>query len=72
MVDSTNNALNVGNTQNTWLTKLEIIDISYSELKQNTSKIKLLFMQQLKDATISEPKVENINGIEYIVTEITI
>jgi hypothetical protein len=73
-VDYINNVINIGDTENTWVAQLGIIQSSFQQLKQNKSQISSYAGQFLGDdeAMISAATIEKISGVEYILLECNI
>lgn len=69
-----NDSLSIGDTSSTWNANFCIVKASYQKLKQNKSYIVSYFNEYISsyNGTVSEPKVEVIDGVEYMLVEISV
>lgn len=67
-----NDVLSIMNAKGTWMASMQIVKGSYQTIKQNKTSIRENLMQQLAahNTTVSEAKVENIGGVEYLIFEV--
>lgn len=63
----------VTNMDDTWVIQMGVEEQSYQEIKQKRNSFKSLVMEQLAtyNPTVSDAKIETINGVEYMFVEIT-
>ena len=69
-VDYINDAINIGDTDSTWVAQLGIGDFSYKEMKQKRNYISTMVAQQYSGVTVSNVTVEKIDGVEYLLVEV--
>lgn len=73
-MDTTNDAINIGDALSTWMAQLSIQKLPFQQLKQNKSYLSSYFSEYLSsyNATVSNATVENIDGIEFVIMEIEV
>lgn len=73
-VDTATNNLSITNQEDSWVVSIQIIEGSYQNIKQKKATLKSAFLQQqssLSNPEVSDAKVETINGVEYILLEVS-
>lgn len=72
-VDTTSNSMMLGNEDDTWIVQFAVYTLPYDLLKQTGDMLKSTAEQQFADSntTISDPYIETIDGVEYIIIEVT-
>ncbi len=70
--DTTNNAINIGDTLSSWVVQLSIQNIPFQQLKQNKNYLSSYFTEALSsyNAKVSNATVETIDGVEFILMEV--
>ncbi len=70
--NTTNDAINIGDALSSWLARLTIQKLPFQQLKQNRSYIRSNLEEYLSsyNASVSNPTLETIDGIEFILFEI--
>lgn len=68
-MDYLNDAINIGDTDSTWVAQLAIVEGSYKEVKQKKNYISAMATQAYPGITVSNVTVEKIDGVEYILIE---
>lgn len=68
-MDYLNDAINIGDTDSTWVAQLTIVEGSYKEVKQKKNYISTMATQAYPGITVSNVTVEKIDGVEYILIE---
>lgn len=65
------NVLKISNEDDTWMAEAEIIPVSYQKAKSNRVELKSSIIDTYKsyDPIVSDPKIENIDGTEYVIIE---
>ncbi len=73
-LDSTKNAINIGDSLSTWVAQLSITKVSFQQLKQNKNNLSSYFTENLSEynAKVSNVTVETIDGVEFILVEMDI
>ena len=69
--ETASDELVIGDSLNTWIVELGIKQGSFQQLKQNKANIRTTLITELAQygGTVSEPKLETINGVEYLLLE---
>lgn len=72
--DTTKGNIKIGDKIYTWLSTFDIFDVPFQQMKINKSKLSASMTQSLAsvNAIISEPTIENIDGVEFVIMEIKI
>ena len=70
-MDYTNNAINIGDTESTWMAQLGIRQGSFQQLKQNKNALTTYLTTALAayEAKVSNAEIETIDGVEFILLE---
>lgn len=64
----------VGDVEETWAALFQVTSVNYKQLKQNRNNLPIMMTEALSpyEATVSAPKIETIDGVEYIILEINV
>ena len=70
--DYSDEVINIGNTESTWIAQFGIRQVAFQKVKQSKSVLNASLAQQFPGATVSNATTETIGGVEYILLEANI
>lgn len=71
-MDYSDDVINIGDAESTWIAQFGIKKGSFQKFKQNRNSLKSYLMQEFSGVTASNPTVETIDGVEYVLLECNI
>ena len=73
-VNTTQKALNIGNSPSTWVAQIGIMNKPYQIVKQNRNYLSNYFLKSFAsyNPTVTNTTVETVDGIEYVLMEVSV